>query len=82
MYAGNYEAAITHFTEAIELLPNCSIYYSNRADCYIKLDQYNWAIEDAEYSTFLNTHGFEGYASLVNCYLKLGILINHLKKYF
>ncbi|CAJ0766708.1 2908_t:CDS:1, partial [Entrophospora sp. SA101] len=43
-----YEAAITKYTEAIDLNPNVAAYYANRSFSYIKTEAYGYAISDAE----------------------------------
>lgn len=42
----HYSQAVEQYTLAIELLPT-AVYYSNRAQAYVKLEQYGSAIEDA-----------------------------------
>lgn len=37
--AGNYQQAISYFTQAIKL-QETAVYYSNRAACYLKLCSY------------------------------------------
>lgn len=54
---GQFQKAIDHYTEALKLLADLSLSettktdltkcYSNRAQCYINLEQYEDAIEDA-----------------------------------
>ena len=41
-----YSSAVEKYSQAIELNPT-SIYYANRSQAYIKLEQYGSAIEDA-----------------------------------
>lgn len=43
---GKFSQAATKYTEAIALYPN-AIYYSNRAQALIKLENYGLAIQDA-----------------------------------
>lgn len=46
-----YEDAIIHYTNAIELEINekCSaIYYSNRAFCHLRMENYGLVIEDSD----------------------------------
>lgn len=38
---GNYTKAIEDYTEAINILPNNAIFYSNRALCFLKMER--WA---------------------------------------
>ena len=51
--AGNYQQAISYFTQAIKLSEN-AIYYSNRAACYLKLSNYSQALADATRATKLD----------------------------
>lgn len=47
----NYEKAVKHYTHSIELLgnhPKSAIYYSNRANCHLKMENYGLAINDAD----------------------------------
>jgi len=46
-FKGNYEVAIQRFTEAIELTPENHILYSNRAACYLKIGDWEKALEDS-----------------------------------
>jgi tetratricopeptide (TPR) repeat protein len=45
-YAGNYQKAITDYTEAIRLKPDDSAGYRSRANCYEKLGKYSDAADD------------------------------------
>ena len=45
--AGNFELAVDLYTEAIGLEPNNHILYSNRSAAFIKLSQFNKALQDA-----------------------------------
>lgn len=47
---GNYEDAIKKYSRAIEINPNISIYYSNRAMCYYRLKNYIKSFEDGQRS--------------------------------
>lgn len=44
--AAKYSLAVEKYTQAIELNPT-AIFYSNRAQAYIKLEAYGQAIQDA-----------------------------------
>ncbi|WAR10786.1 DNJC7-like protein [Mya arenaria] len=43
----NYTEAISCYTQAINLCPNCAAYYGNRSACYMMLNKYSDALEDA-----------------------------------
>ena len=40
--------ALTAYTEAISLVPDNAVFYSNRSATYLKLKQYTQALNDAE----------------------------------
>ncbi|KAI8084252.1 Metallo-dependent phosphatase-like protein [Gilbertella persicaria] len=42
-----FPAAIEKYTEAIEINPHVASYYTNRAFCHLKLENYGYAIADA-----------------------------------
>lgn len=42
-----YRSALPFYTEAIELCPNTAAYYGNRAACYMMLNKFSEALEDA-----------------------------------
>jgi len=44
---GHYDEAIERFTEAIELTPDNHLLFSNRAACYLKLNEWEKALEDS-----------------------------------
>lgn len=44
----NYDEAVKHFTDAINLDPNNHVLYSNRSASYSSLNKYNEALKDAE----------------------------------
>lgn len=45
LWQKNFKEAINNYTLAIEIQPN-HIYYSNRANAYLELNQYEECIED------------------------------------
>ncbi|CAG9325988.1 unnamed protein product [Blepharisma stoltei] len=51
----NYNDAISCYTQAIKLNSNDSIFYSNRARCYLNLFRYENALEDAQASIQLDS---------------------------
>lgn len=47
MLDGHFDTALELYTEAIELNPCCAVYYGNRSFCNIKLENYGYALADA-----------------------------------
>jgi stress-induced-phosphoprotein 1 len=45
--AGNFEEAIKHFSQAIEVDPSNHVLYSNRSASYCSLKKYDEALTDA-----------------------------------
>ncbi|KAJ3035565.1 Stress-induced-phosphoprotein 1 [Rhizophlyctis rosea] len=50
----NYQFAISKYTAAIQLDPENNIFYSNRANCYVRLEEWQLALLDAQHSIRLN----------------------------
>jgi DnaJ family protein C protein 7 len=67
----NYQQAIRHYTEAIELCPHSPIYYGNRSACYIMLRQYDLGLRDARKAVILDRSFAKGYMRIVKCGLAL-----------
>ena len=66
-----YQSAIDKYTQAIEILPT-SIYLSNRAQAYIKLEQYGSAIEDANEAIKLDPRYIKAYYRKASANYALG----------
>ncbi|XP_055478119.1 tetratricopeptide repeat protein 12 [Psammomys obesus] len=47
---GDYEAAILHYSEGLGKLKNMKVLYTNRAQAYIKLGDYQKALEDCDWA--------------------------------
>jgi serine/threonine-protein phosphatase 5 len=43
----HFQAAVDKYSEAVELRPDCAVYYANRAFAHIKLEEYGSAVADA-----------------------------------
>ncbi|XP_059640029.1 hsp70-Hsp90 organizing protein 3-like [Cornus florida] len=69
--AGNYNDAIRHFTEAIELAPTNHVLYSNRSASYASLGQYSDALSDAQKTVELKPDWSKGYSRLGAAHLGL-----------
>ncbi|KAJ0243204.1 Hsp70-Hsp90 organizing protein 3 [Hirschfeldia incana] len=72
--SGDYPAAITHFTEAINLSPTNHILYSNRSAAYASLHRYAEALSDAERTVELKPDWSKGYS-------RLGAALTGLSRY-
>jgi len=68
---GNDTAAISNFTEAINLKNNESKYFLNRGISYFNESKYNLAIEDFKYCLYLNDNSRNLYYFLSKSYFKL-----------
>jgi len=70
-----YRSALPLYTEAINLCPETAAYYGNRAACYIMLNRYQEALDDARKSVQLDPTFVRGYVRLVKCGIALGDLV-------
>ncbi|XP_031829885.1 tetratricopeptide repeat protein 2 [Nomia melanderi] len=71
----DYKEALKKYNELIELCPNDSRYYGNRAACYMMLNKYCNAIKDSKKSIELDNKFFKAYARIIKCSLILGDII-------
>lgn len=62
-----YEESVLHYTQAIKLAPKNYAIYSNRSLAFLKLQQYYYAMEDANETIRLNPK-----------WAKVGILISNM----
>ncbi|CAN7123975.1 unnamed protein product [Brassica rapa subsp. narinosa] len=69
--SGDYAAAITHFTEAINLSPTNHVLYSNRSAAYASLHRYAEALSDAQKTVELKPDWAKGYSRLGAAYMGL-----------
>uniref|UniRef100_A0A915PH74 Hsp70-interacting protein N-terminal domain-containing protein n=1 Tax=Setaria digitata TaxID=48799 RepID=A0A915PH74_9BILA len=58
---GNFEKAVEHFTNAIELNPGLAILHAKRANALLKLNKPNGAIRDCNKAISLNADSAQGY---------------------
>lgn len=57
----NYKEAIEMYTKALEKCPNVSTFYTNRALCYFKLQQWPSTIEDCRKAIEFDSHSVKAY---------------------
>lgn len=81
----NFEAALRLYAEAIDLWPENIAFYEDRANCYMKMKDYNKAIR--EYQSALNKQNSysKGYYGMIECYLIIGDVFGAeaiIQKYF
>ncbi|XP_023020069.1 tetratricopeptide repeat protein 2 [Leptinotarsa decemlineata] len=70
-----YRSALPLYTEAINLCPDTAAYYGNRSACYIMLNRYEDAMEDARKSIQLDPRFVRGYIRMAKCSIALGDLM-------
>lgn len=73
-----YAEAVLHYTKAIEThstSAKAAPYYTNRAMCHLKMENYGLALEDAKTSIKLDFHFVKGYFREGSAYLALGKLV-------
>lgn len=71
---GDYETAISFFSQAIAIDPDHHILYSNRSAAYMKADSKSKALHDAEKCVSLAPDWVKGYN-------RLGIALQSLKRF-
>ncbi|XVF51672.1 hypothetical protein PTKIN_Ptkin04bG0203300 [Pterospermum kingtungense] len=69
--SGDFNSAIKHFTEAINLAPTNHVLYSNRSAAYASLHQYDAALADAKKTVDLKPDWSKGYSRLGAAHLGL-----------
>lgn len=70
-----YSSALPLYSEAIELCPTSAPYYGNRAACYIMLNRFQEALEDARKSVQLDPTFVKGYQRILKSALATGDLM-------
>lgn len=69
-----YRSALNLYTEAIELCPDTAAYYSNRSACYMMLNNFQDALEDARKCIQIDPSFSKGYVRILKCAIALGDL--------
>jgi len=67
-----YRDALSKYSEAIDLCPQCVSFYGNRSACYLMLGQPRQALEDAKTSTTLDPEFTKGWTRVARCCVLLG----------
>ncbi|XP_075522897.1 hsp70-Hsp90 organizing protein 3-like [Primulina tabacum] len=62
--AGNFTDAVSHFTEAINLVPTNHVLYSNRSASFASLGNFSEALSDAQKTVELKPDWSKGYSRL------------------
>lgn len=68
----DYHKALACYSRAIELCPESTAYYGNRAACRIMMGAYQDALQDARDSVRLDKTFAKGYVRIAKCCLALG----------
>ncbi|CAG9865374.1 unnamed protein product [Phyllotreta striolata] len=69
-----YRSAIPFYTEAINICPDVPSYYGNRSVCYMMLNRYVEALEDARRSVQISPEFVKGYVRMAKCGIAMGDL--------
>ncbi|GMI71727.1 Hop3 [Hibiscus trionum] len=69
--SGDFNTAVKHFTDAINLSPTNHVLYSNRSASYASLHQYDAALSDAKKTVDLKPDWSKGYSRLGAAHLGL-----------
>lgn len=67
-----YSKALKCYSEAINICPNVAAYYGNRAACYMMLNMYTYALDDAKLSVSLDPKFSKGLIRQIKCNIALG----------
>lgn len=78
--AGRFDIALKLYSGAIALCPKNAIYLTNRAACYLKMEEIEYAISDAVKAVDVDPGYWKGYLRAVNCFLLNGD-VKHSKDY-
>ena len=70
--AKKYLEALSKYSEAIDLCPECPAYYGNRSACHMMLSQYQKALDDAKTAVNLDSNFVKGYVRIAKCCVALG----------
>ncbi|XP_066228996.1 tetratricopeptide repeat protein 12 isoform X1 [Saccopteryx leptura] len=68
---GDYETAILHYSEGLEKLKDMKVLYTNRAQAYIKLGEYQKALVDCDWALKCDEKCTKAYFHMGKAYLAL-----------
>ncbi|XP_063799250.1 tetratricopeptide repeat protein 12 isoform X2 [Pseudophryne corroboree] len=68
---GDYESAVQHYSEGLEILRDMQVLYTNRAQAYIKMEKYQNAITDCEWALKCDEKCLKAYVHMGKAYLGL-----------
>lgn len=66
-----YQEAATCYSKAINRNPSVAVYYTNRALCHVKLQQYDKALADCKHALELDSQSVKAHFFLGQCHLEL-----------
>ncbi|ELU11956.1 hypothetical protein CAPTEDRAFT_216760 [Capitella teleta] len=69
---GDFAEAIDSYTKGLDLNPYCHLLYSNRALCYLKLNEFNKAFHDGWFSTLCGMGYVKGFHRAIEASCALG----------
>jgi len=67
-----YREALSKYSEAIDLCPQCVPFYGNRSACFLMLGQPRQALDDARTATGLDPEFSKGWTRIARCCVMLG----------
>uniref|UniRef100_A0A3B5KXD0 E3 ubiquitin-protein ligase CHIP n=1 Tax=Xiphophorus couchianus TaxID=32473 RepID=A0A3B5KXD0_9TELE len=79
-----YQEAASCYSRAINRNPSVAVYYTNRALCHVKLQQYDKALADCKHALELDSQSVKAHFFLGQCHLELenyDEAIGNLQKY-
>jgi len=73
MRSGQYEQAISEYTEAIRVLPNEYILYHSRGICYLQINNDEAALQDFHHATEKKHDDIDAYIKITTIYANRGM---------
>ncbi|KAJ8245797.1 hypothetical protein GJAV_G00260420 [Gymnothorax javanicus] len=66
-----YQEAAVYYSKAINRNPSIAVYYTNRALCYVKLQQHDKALADCKHALELDSQSVKAHFFLGQCHLEM-----------